>query len=118
MAVKSVHPNKGFIVPIAGAVGKMEDRAVDEYRLRNMEEASTTVADNEPSTERSPSRSTRPSKITSDFESHKEPCPSFCRFGSSSRRNHLETSALKVAIQYKTLSLTVLRSVGATSFVI
>lgn len=35
----------GFIVPIAKTVGEVVDRAIDEYCLRDMEEASTTVSD-------------------------------------------------------------------------
>lgn len=46
--VKSVLFSKAFIVSIAENVGKMVDRAVDKYGLRNMEEASMTVADDEP----------------------------------------------------------------------
>lgn len=43
----SVLYNTRFIVPIAEKVGKMMARAVNEYRLRDMKEASTAGAGTE-----------------------------------------------------------------------
>lgn len=37
--------NTGFIVPIAETVKRIEDRAVNECRLRDIEEVPTTTAD-------------------------------------------------------------------------
>lgn len=68
------------------------DIAVDEFRLHDMEEASTTVADDEPPIERSLPPTKRTSKVLSDSESHKEPR---CR--------------------YPTPSLTSVQSLGATA---
>lgn len=61
MIVKLVMSNMGLIVPIAKTVPKIIGRAVDEYHLRDKEEASATVADDEPSKDHLPPRATRPS---------------------------------------------------------
>lgn len=43
--INSVLSNTGLILPISEIDEKMVDRPVDELRLRNIEEASTTVVD-------------------------------------------------------------------------
>lgn len=45
--INSVLYNMEFIASIAGNLRKMVDRMVDEYHLRDMQEAYTRVADDE-----------------------------------------------------------------------
>lgn len=73
--VKSLLSNTVLTVPIAKTVGQMVDRAVNDYRLRDLEETATTVADDELSVECSQPRATRPSEIPSDSKSLEEPTP-------------------------------------------
>lgn len=65
----------GFIFPVGEIVGKMVERAVDEYHQQDMEEASITVADDEPSIACSLPHATGPSKISFSCQSHQELCP-------------------------------------------
>lgn len=70
---KSVVLNFGFIVPIAENVERMMARAIDDFCLHHMEEASTTTSDDESSMGRSLLPATRPTKIPSSSETHREP---------------------------------------------
>lgn len=45
--VKSVSSSTGVIVPMYEAVGNMVDKAVDEYHIQDVEEASTPLSDDE-----------------------------------------------------------------------
>lgn len=87
--VQSLLLKTSFIVPIAGTVGEMVDRAVVEYRLGDMKEASMKVTDDDPSIKCSPSRAKRPSNIPSDSKSREEPRPS--------RRHHCISSVANAA---------------------
>lgn len=84
--VRSVLSNTEFIVPVAKTVGKIVDRAVDDYRVRNMEEVLTAATEELQSVERSPPYTTRPSKVPFVPESPGEPyC--LCRRRTSSCQN-------------------------------
>lgn len=84
---KSVLYSKGFIFLICETIGKMMERAVDEYRFGNMEQRSKKVAENKSSIERSHLHATCPSKTPSDLELHEEPRRSPSRGRNSFRRN-------------------------------
>lgn len=73
----------------------MEDRAVDEFHLRNIGQASTRVADDEPSIVRLLTRAMGPSKIPCGSESHKEPISGCRRRHISACRNGREKSVSK-----------------------
>lgn len=71
--VQSILSNKGLLFLIANTVGKIEDKAFNDIRLREIEEVPTTVLGDEPSLKCSLPRSAMQSKISSDSESHDEP---------------------------------------------
>lgn len=77
--VRSVLSNTRFIVPMAESVRKMMDKAAGEYRQRDKEKASMTVADDELLIKSSPLRTNRPSKVVSDSRSHEKHLPSGTR---------------------------------------
>lgn len=66
--VQAVLSSTGFIVPIAGTVGRFLDRDVDKCDLRDNEEVSMTTAGNNRSNEGPLPRLTKPSKMLSDSE--------------------------------------------------
>lgn len=75
----------GFIVLIAETVGMTVNRAVDEYRLPDYEEALMTGAVEKPSIEGLPLRTTKPTIVPSHSESHEENRKKLCRRCRSSR---------------------------------
>lgn len=76
--LKSILSQPVLIVPIAVIAGKMVQKAVDEYSLRDMKEASTEVADDRQSRTRLLPCATNVLKIRSEPESHDKPCCSRC----------------------------------------
>lgn len=108
----------GFVVPISKTVGNMVDSAIEEDRLRDMEDASKTFADNYPSIEKSPPGATRPTKIPSDSESHNQPRRSLRLRRSSSHRNRHETRYRNDVIRFPTPIVTRFQRLGAITVVI
>lgn len=76
--------NTGLIVRIAKAVGKMMNKAVDEYHIRDIEEASTTAVGDKPSIARLLSHAIRPSRTPSDSDLQEEPRRDRCSSRASS----------------------------------
>lgn len=118
MIGKSVLSNSGFSVRITETIEKMVDKADDEYLLHGMKEAWTSVAAEKPSTACSVARTTSPTKVPSNSESHKE--PNVAVFVAVA---HLIASAVKnqygnLVIRYWTMDLTVLLSIGAVTVII
>lgn len=108
----------GFIVLIAETVGKIVHQAVDEYYLRDIDEASTRTAGDKTWIARLSRRATRPSKISFNFELYKvHRCCRRCR-RSSFCRGLRKNQYQKDVTRYLTPSLTSLPSLGTTAVVI
>lgn len=90
--VQSVLSVAGFIVSIAERIEKMVDRAVDQYHLCHMEEATAARACTELVIERSPPCAMGPLKIRSDSEFSEEPRRSDCLQRTSSICKRCENS--------------------------
>lgn len=84
MTIKSVLSNSGLFVQVAETALKMLQRAINDLRLQDMEGASTTVADDDPSIAHSRPCTTTLSKIPSASKLHEEHSGSNCRRCNSS----------------------------------
>lgn len=116
--INSVLPITRIIVPIAETAGKKVDRIVNEYRLRDMEEASTTVAEEESLIECSLPCAMTPPKIPFYFESHEGPFVSVVVAASRPVEKPSKSRYRKHNIRYLTLFLTAVLIIGAAAVVI
>lgn len=69
--LQSTLSNTGYIFSNVEIASKLLDRAVDKHRLHDIEGASTTTADIDTFTERTPPRPTMSLKIPSDLDSNR-----------------------------------------------
>lgn len=72
MIAKLVLSIAGLIVTISGTLGNMVDRDVEKYRQNRIEEPCRRVDDDEVSLDLTTPRTTKPSKIPFESQSHNE----------------------------------------------
>lgn len=95
----------------------MVARAVYEYHLVDMDEASTAVADDRLSIERSHCRATRTSKVPSDSQMHQGPLRSHRLAAAHSVASTTKNAYQNNVIRYLTPLVTGLPSMGAAEVV-